>query len=48
MVADTIDTSAILLRNANETEGINKMLRKQLKTEQTKYTRDMEKLKQDG
>ena len=48
MVADTIETSAHLLKNANEIEVINKRLTKNLKEEKDRYTRDIEKLRSEG
>ena len=48
MVADTIETSAHLLKNANEIEEVNKSLTKKLKKEKDKYTREIEKLRSEG
>lgn len=44
MVKDTVATSANLLKSANEFESENKKLKRQVKFEQDKYARDVEKI----
>ena len=47
MVKGTIETSAILLKKANDLEEENEKLKTELQHEQAKYVRDIEKMKNE-